>query len=454
MDFYQELVTERVKLHEENKTLLETAAKEKRTLTVDEQTTFDRRDVRMVEIKQTVTRVEKDREEERAIAEEAARNSESRGRKTATERGTEIAAPTREEMNAAFRAWAAGSRASDYDLAAAKKCGFDVRRSEIDMAARFYTDKDGAPQRMWVPVRAVGGDISEAESRSLTIGVTTAGGNAVPDEAMRAFSEALKWYGRVEDLAEIVNTGTGGPLPWPTFSDTANSGRVLAEETAATTTTDPVVNLVTLGAFKLSSDMVLASWELLQDSFVDLNGYLGRALGTRLGRIRNTKFTVGAGTTEPKGVIPCAGVGVTAAATNAFTMDEVIDLIHSLDPAYRSMPGTGFMAHDTVLKTIRKFKDGSLRYLWEPATQLGQPDRIYGYPVTPNNDMSSSFATGQKLVFFGNIKMGFVVRHAGAVTFQRLEELFARTHQVAYEAIQRSDSNGPDALALKVLALA
>src|SRR5690349_12801225 len=143
---------------------------------------------------------------------------------------------------------------------------------------------------------------------------------------MQRYTEVKKWYARLDTLADVLNTENGQNLPWPTVTDTANSGRVLGEGTTATTSTDPTFSKVALGAFKISSDAVAVPWELLMDSFMDLSGWLGGALGTRVGRKRNALHTVGAGTTEPKGLVAGAGVGKTAALTNAFTMDETIDL--------------------------------------------------------------------------------------------------------------------------------
>jgi len=145
---------------------------------------------------------------------------------------------------------------------------------------------------------------------------------------------------------------------------------------------------------------------------------------------------------------------VTAASATAFTLDEVISLIHSLDPAYRNLPGTGFMMHDTTAAFARKLKDGQGRYLWEQSVQLGQPDRLFGYPVTINNDMSATFTTGQKLILFGNYQLAYIVRDAGAVRFVRSDEKYVLEHQVMFEASQRTDGNLIDSTAVKHLALA
>jgi HK97 family phage major capsid protein len=462
------MVDQRVKLNADERAIWEKADKEKRGLSVEERETLKRLNTEIDALRDKIEAEATAAEEDRALratfdAEERAL-AESRGRKTATTVVTEGgAAPSDEERELAFKAWAMGRFATEEMVEAAERCGINHRAPYIDMACRTRRKGDGEIVRTFVPVIANRDlDIQAKESRSLkplegralSVGTTTAGGNAVPNEMMRAFYEVQKWYARFPEAAYQIDTETGATLPWPTVTDTANTGRVLAEATTATTTTDPTFGVVNLGAFKFSSDGVLVSWELLQDSFIDIAGYLGTALGRRIGRIKNTKMTVGAGTTEPAGVITKATVGVTAGTSTAFVFDDIISLIHKLDLAYRNLPDTQFMLHDTVAAAVRKFKDGQGRYLWEISAQVGQPDRLLGYPVLINNDMDSAFTTGKKLVAFGNWKIAYIVRNAGAVRFVRADELYVKEHQVYFEASQRADGNLVDATAVQVLALA
>lgn len=440
------LIDERVTLFEANKSALETAAKEKRTLKPEELEAETKRNERMAEIKATLDAAERLASDEKMLA-------ESRGRKTETVVKTDGEA-SHEDAQLAFRGWAMGRKATSEMRAAAARLGVNLDANYIDMAQRV-SHVDGKEVRSFVPVTVNGQlDITGIEKRALSVGTTTAGGNSVSNEMMVAYTEIQKWFAQIASLGFQVNTETGGTLPWPTVSDTANTGRQLAEATAATTTTDPTFGVVNLLAWKFSSDAVLVSYELLQDSFIDLAGLLGQQLGRRIGRKKNTLFTTGAGTTEPKGIITGATVGKTAASSTAFTLDEVIDLVHSVDLAYRNAPDSAFMAHDSIIAYLRKFKDGNGRYLWEPAVQLGQPDRFFGRAIYTNNDMASALTTGLKVLLFGSPKTGFIVRNAGGTRFIRDESIKVAEHQVYFEALERADSNVVDTTALKVLALA
>jgi HK97 family phage major capsid protein len=124
-----------------------------------------------------------------------------------------------------------------------------------------------------------------------------------------------------------------------------------------------------------------------------------------------------------------------------------------VDKAYRNLPGAGFVAHDTIIKQLRLFKDGVGRYMWQPAYVLGQPDTILGYPLNTNNDMDSALTTGKKLLGFGHAASAHVIRDAGATRFVRTDEKYVLEHQVAFLAWQRGSSETVDTTAFKVLTL-
>jgi HK97 family phage major capsid protein len=82
-------------------------------------------------------------------------------------------------------------------------------------------------------------------------------------------------------------------------------------KTSSSGNQDITFGVVNIGAFKFSSKLVLVSRELLQDSAFNIMEYIAKALGDRTGRIKNKKYTIGVGTTEPKGLIPAATLGKT-----------------------------------------------------------------------------------------------------------------------------------------------
>lgn len=246
-------------------------------------------------------------------------------------------------------------------------------------------------------------------------------------------------FGGVLQVADVIRTSDGNPLRWPTADDTSNSGYQIGESAAPTSTSQPSFGQKIWYAYKFTSGELLVPYELLRDSSVDLAPLIGAMLGERLGRVLNTKFTTGSGAGTPQGIVTGASLGVTAASPTAIAFDELIDLQHSVDIAYRNSPGAGFMLHDSVLKAVRKLKTGTGEYLWTSGTTAGAPDMILGSPYWVNLDMASSIATTAKTVLYGHFPH-YKVRQVNAIRLKRLVERHAENDQDAFLAFVEADA--------------
>lgn len=287
---------------------------------------------------------------------------------------------------------------------------------------------------------------AEVRAQSTT---TTAGGFLIPQGFSELLDKALKAYGGMRQAARIFGTPDGRDIPWPTVDDTANTGEIISENSTHNTQ-DVVFGQVTLKAYKYSSKLVLVSVELLQDSFFDVETLLAELLAERMGRILNTHFTTGDNSSKPQGVVTAAGsgkVGLTGQTTSVIYAD-LVDLLHSVDPAYRE--GSVFMFSDSTLKAIKKLVDGSSRPLWQPALNGisgAAPDTILGYPYVINQDVAT-MAANAKSILFGNFKK-YIIRDARDITVVRLVERYAELGQVAFLAFSRHDGRAINAAALK-----
>jgi HK97 family phage major capsid protein len=122
-------------------------------------------------------------------------------------------------------------------------------------------------------------------------------------------------------------------------------------------------------------------------------------------------------------------------------MDEIIELVHSVDVSYRSAAyNCGFMLSDTVAKYLRKLKDSDGRYLWQDSPIFGQPATLLGWPVTINNAMSASIATTEKTVLFGALAK-FRIRIVNDVRIRRLVERYADYDEEGFLGFIEFDSN-------------
>lgn len=269
-----------------------------------------------------------------------------------------------------------------------------------------------------------------AEFRAQTAGTTTAGGFTVPTELANQIIKSMLAYGPMYDpgvTTEMV-TASGNPIKIPTVDDTA----VTAEKhTEATALTDDGGKDVTFGqksldAYAYDTEFVRWSWELDQDSIFNMEALLGQLLGERLGRIANRELTIGDGSGDPNGIVTASTLGVTTASATAITADELLDLIHSVDPAYRIGPKVGFMFNDTTLKALRKLKDGQGNFLWQMGdVQKGVPGSLLGYNYHINQAVGSipSSASATRVALFGDFSKYFV-RKVGSPVIGVLRERF------------------------------
>lgn len=290
---------------------------------------------------------------------------------------------------------------------------------------------------LWVPDPRMGAvpQIRAAQS----VGTGSAGGFAVPDELMRPLVEAMKFFGGMRQVSTIVPTGTGADLPIPTDNDTTVVGEIITENSAHNEG-DVTLGQVVLQSFLYSSKIVRVSVQLLQDSSFDIAAWLGRKFGQRLGRIQNTHFTTGDGASKPRGVVTASTEGKKTASATAITYDEIVDLMHSVDPAYQA--NGRFMFNFSTLGAVRKLKDTANMPVWAPMA-AGLPDSILGRPYTVNQDIAS-IATAQKTALYGDFS-NYHIRDAGSVVLLRLEERYADFAQVGFLAFQRSDGDLVDA---------
>lgn len=280
------------------------------------------------------------------------------------------------------------------------------------------------------------------EMRSLAEGTGANGGFLVPQDFYRKLTEAQKFYGGVRQSgATVLQTSTGAAMPFPSVNDTANMGAIIGENTQVTET-DMGFGSVTLGSYTYTSKIVTVPLNLVQDSAFDLDSYLARALGIRIGRIQNNHFTVGTGASQPRGVTIDAVSGKVGLVGQTLTViyDDLVDLEHAVDPAYRNLPSVKFMLHDSSLKVIKKLKDSTGRPLWKAGLEgMGErfPDTINGYPYVINNDMAV-MAANAKSILFGDFS-NYIVRDVLGVQIMRLTERYADFLQVGYLAFARAD---------------
>jgi HK97 family phage major capsid protein len=308
-----------------------------------------------------------------------------------------------------------------------------------------------------------------------TMSTTTGseGGFTVPSVISSTLYDQMKAYGAMRAVSEIIRTSDGRNLTFAGSDGTSEVGEIIAQNATATSA-DPVFTSVSLNVFKYSSKIVAVPFELLQDSVINVEQFVVRRLAQRLGRIGNQHFTTGGGTTLPDGVAARASSGKVGTTGQTLTIiyDDLIDLVHSVDPAYRGAR-SAFMTNDSLLKVMRKIKDTAGRPIWTPsydggiAIGLSKPgsnetggyvageqdrpvmfDTLLGYPVWVNNDLAVPAANAKSLLF-GDFSY-YKIRDALDVSmFRFTDSAYTKLGQVGFLAWARMGGNLVDTSAVK-----
>ncbi|MDX0315902.1 phage major capsid protein [Sinorhizobium meliloti] len=289
------------------------------------------------------------------------------------------------------------------------------------------------------------------EMRAQAVGTDSKGGYLVPEGFMAELVKSLKAWGPMLDpgITRVLTTTAGNSIPWPTMDDTSNEGALIGENTQVTES-EVAFGTKTLEAYKYTSGVVLVSAELLQDSAIDVEGTVRSAMAERIGRIGNRHLTVGTGSSQPNGIVTAATAVTGVAAAAAITFDNLIDLFHAVDPAYRDDPSARWMFNDGTLKALRKIKDVEDRYVWQPAdVRTGAPATILEKPYSINQAVAAIGASNKSVVFGAFNR--YVVRMVREFAIRRLVERYADYDQTGFIGFTRLDGELLDAAAVKTL---
>lgn len=279
---------------------------------------------------------------------------------------------------------------------------------------------------------------------SLKVGTDANGGYLVPEEFEKTLIEALDEGNIFRQFAHKITTGGDRQIPMVLSRGTAE----WIEEEAEYPESDVEFGQTYLRAYKVATRIKISE-ELMADSAFNMSAFIAKEFGRRIGAAEEQAFFSGNGTGKPTGILSDTGaqVGVTAASATAITGDEIIDLFYSLRAPYRRK--AVFMTHDSVMKNLRKLKDGNEQYIYQPALTAGTPDTLMGRPVYTSQYMPE-LATGNKAMMFGDLGYYWIADRAG-YSFKRLNELYATTGQIGFIASKRVDGRLLLPEAVKVL---
>jgi HK97 family phage major capsid protein len=264
------------------------------------------------------------------------------------------------------------------------------------------------------------------EQHDLTKGTDTAGGFTVPGGFVAKLFEHMVASSGVRSAGATVVTAEDGRTSLVPKTSTYSTAGIIAEGVTITES-DPVFAQASLTTYKYAF-MTQVSRELIEDTAVDLIGFLARDAGTAIGLGSGAHFATGSGTGQPlgvggTGVAPAVGKTGATGQTTTVLGEDLMDVYHSVVGRYRR--NGSWICLDATLAQIRKIREGSGatagNFLWQPGLQAGTPDTLLGRPVFTDQAFPAMAANAYS-VAFGDFASYYIIRDVRGIQFDRSDD--------------------------------
>ena len=288
---------------------------------------------------------------------------------------------------------------------------------------------------------------------------TSSGQELVEETIVPEVVERLVDFGGLDMMARSIVTGTGNELRWPQADNSANKGEILGAQATDVNAQDlAAFGVVTFNARTASSKPIRITREMLTDGIIDVGSYAEDEAVRRMGRAWDDEFTdegTGGGT-RAWALKQVAQKGVDQATADTLVYTDIVNLIYSLNRAYRvgrergeggrsATMGSGrkgFLITDGAEKALMNLKDGEDRPLWIPSIREGEQDRILKWPyeVTTAIEADHMSAPGTAFIWFGDFNY-FGIRTVGSIEiFRFFDSRTAQNNTIEILGFSRRDA--------------
>lgn len=405
MDEIQKLIDARVKLIQESRAILDKADAEKRHLTAEETTQFEKLKAETRSLEEQISKAQKEETERRTRREwvdaEERRLKESAGRKvppTPTEtRGGDDKART--EYRALFQQYLRGN----------------LTRREL-----------------------------EHEARTLKIATNTAGGYLLtPTELYSGIIEAMDNMSFIRQLATKATLDSAISLGVPSRDTDVSASTWTTEVASVSEDTNMTFGRRTMTP-NVHKKRIKVSKALLQRSPMDMEAYVRTRIAYQINATEENAYLNGNGSGRPLGLFVADAAGIntdrdtatastTGFGTSAGALDCLITAKKTLKQQYQNDPALRWVMHRDIMALIMKIRDTTGQYIYQPSLVAGQPDRLIGVPVIESEYAPNTLTAGLYVALLGVISNYMIVDVQG-VDIQRLDELYAETSEVGFLA--------------------
>lgn len=257
------------------------------------------------------------------------------------------------------------------------------------------------------------------EHKDVTIGSGAGGGFGVPEEISREIEKHELRFSPVRSLVKVVRAGSSDYKELLAING-ATSGWVGESGTRSATNT-PTLREIAPTFGELYAYPQASEWSL-DDVFFNVESWIAESVAEQFAIAEATAVISGDGSSKPTGMLNSAPTAVSdATATRAAAVyefianvdaslnilpDKLIDMQYTLNSAYRA--NAVWAMNSNTAGRLRKLKDTTNQYLWQPSLIVGQPDTFLGKPITIWEQMADVGA-GAHPVAFGDFRRGYVL---------------------------------------------
>jgi HK97 family phage major capsid protein len=321
-----------------------------------------------------------------------------------------------EERNEALRAWAlngtAEARAQDPRLfQRASELGVNVFSNSINLRA------------------------------GLSVGGVNSGASMVQTTVANEIVQRLKYFSAFKGWVREMASDTVEPLRLPQWDNVGNQASIYLEGSSliADDSDDPIISdtpplIVPAG---ISTPVLTVTYKDLRSTHFDIQGLVVQALGEQIMRMEEAQFCSGTGNGNEsiQGINQCpVGTTIANGVGNAISVDNLIDLQTSIDPAYRLSPKLGWFFTNTTWGAIRKIHS-DLLYFIQVSAIAGEPDRLLGDPihiVSSNMDSLTATNFSKKVIVYGAMDNYLWRSYTGGMELIKLVETYAHRREVGF----------------------
>ncbi|WP_254510416.1 phage major capsid protein [Anatilimnocola floriformis] len=284
--------------------------------------------------------------------------------------------------------------------------------------------------------------------RNQVVGTDNVGGYLRQPNQLVGLEKALKWFGGITSVCDVVPSSNGSPTYIATVNDTGNVGAA-TNELGTAANVSIAVGKIDFNYHKISTAVFEVSEELITDSEFPFEDMVAELMGERLARAIATHSTTG-NLTNNKGFVTESVFGHTVATPTALTVDDFIDLEASVDPAYRIDPSTRYYMNANTFSYCKKLVDDLGRPLLMQDYANANLQKINGYEVLICNDIAD-IGAGNKSVLFGPASKVRYRPVTNGTGIKRLSELYALNNSVGFTSFQRFSQRTKQPNAMKHL---